>query len=116
MPYQEVLDELVGAAGARGALLLDSAGEVVVEGGARDLRHRLIGAYQGLALAAARRTLERHGGGSIEYILCRYGEESVILRPLKDGYYLVLSLPAAGRVGEGLHHSGRAQERLNREL
>lgn len=116
MPYQQVLDELVVAVDAHGALLLDSEGEVVVEGGGRDPRHRLVGAYQGLALAAARRTLARHGGGSIEYILCRYAQEAVILRPLKDGYYLVLALPAAGRVGEGLHRSGRAQERLNREL
>ncbi|HUG54993.1 MAG TPA: roadblock/LC7 domain-containing protein [Vicinamibacteria bacterium] len=116
MPYQRLVDDLVDAVEAHGALLLDSEGEVVVAGGVRDVRHRLIGAYQGLALAAARRTFERHGGGSIEYIMCRYTEQTVILRPLKDGYYLVLSLSSAGRVGEGLHHSGRAQELLNREL
>ena len=40
----------------------------------------------------------------------------MILRPLKDGYYLVLSLPDHGRVGLGVHESARAQERLNREL
>ena len=116
MPYQRLLDELVRTVDAQAALLLDSEGEVVVQGGARDFRHRLIGAYQGLGLAAVRRALGRHGGGTIEYILCRYAQAHVILRPLKDGYYLVLSMGTDGRVGEGLHHSGRAQESLNREL
>jgi predicted regulator of Ras-like GTPase activity (Roadblock/LC7/MglB family) len=116
MPYQRLLDELVHSMDAHGALLLDSEGEVVAEGGVRDRRHRLIGAYQGLALAAARRTLERHGGGAIDYILCQYTEAIIIMRPLKDGYYLILSLPPDGRVGEGLHRSGRTRESLDREL
>ena len=48
---------------------------------------------------------------------CRNGTAGVVvLRPLKDGYYLVLSLPPDGRLAEGIHHSERAQERLNREL
>jgi predicted regulator of Ras-like GTPase activity (Roadblock/LC7/MglB family) len=115
MPYQRLLDELVRTVQAGGALLLDADGEVVVEGGGRDDRLRLIGAYQGLALGAVRRTVARQGGGAIEYVLCRYAAATVIVRPLKDGYYLVLSVPAGGRVGEGLHHSGRTQEDLNRE-
>ena len=116
MPYQRVLDDLVSAVDASGALLLDAEGEVVVEGGARDDRHRLIGAYKGLALATVRKTVHRHGGGDIAYLLYRYTDGVVILRPLKDGYYLVLSLPVGGRVGEALHRSGRAQESFNREL
>ena len=39
-----------------------------------------------------------------------------ILRPLKDGYYLVLSMPLGGRVAEGLHRSELTQHRLDREL
>ena len=116
MPYQRLLDDLVRAVDASGALLLDAEGEIVVEGGARDYRHRLIGAYKGLALAMVRKMVARHGGGDIAYLLYRYTDGIVILRPLKDGYYLVLSLPVGGRVGEGLHHSQRAQENLNREL
>ncbi|SRR5712691_669600 len=116
MSYQHVLDDLVRAVDASGALLLDAEGEVVMEGGARDERHRLIGAYQGLALEAIRKTVDRHGGGDIAYLLYRYTDGVVILRPLKDGYYLVLALPVDGRVGEGLHHSRCAQENLNREL
>jgi hypothetical protein len=101
---------------ADAALLLDAEGEVAFQSGARDERHRLIGAYQGIGLTAARRTLARHRAGGIRYMVCRYAQGIVILRPLKDGYYLVLSLPVDGRVAEGIHHSERIQEKLDREL
>jgi hypothetical protein len=117
MPYQRILDELIRSVGGHAALLLDAEGEVAIQAGSRDERHRLVGAYQGIGLATARRTLSRYGlADPIRYMLCRYATAAVILRPLKDGYYLVLSMPADGPVGEGIHHSARTQERLNGEL
>ncbi|MBI3932862.1 MAG: roadblock/LC7 domain-containing protein [Acidobacteria bacterium] len=114
MPYQSILDELVRSVdGAQGALLLDALGEVVVESGARDERHRLIGAYQGIALASARKTSARYEVGDVHYILCRYAWGHVILRPLKDGYYLVVSLAPEANVGEGVHRSALTQERMD---
>ena len=51
MPYLSLLQGLVGSVdGALGALLMDATGEVVVEAGNGEERHRLIGAYQGIAL------------------------------------------------------------------
>jgi hypothetical protein len=38
------------------------------------------------------------------------------VRPLKDGYYLVVSLGLDADVARGLHHSAAVQERLNAEL
>ena len=117
MPYQRILDELLKSVGGHAALLLDAYGEVVVEAGAKDMRHRLIGAYQGIGLATARKTMAKHGGtGPIRYMLCRYVAGVVILRPLKDGYYLVLSMPVDGRVAEGIHRSELTQDKLNQEL
>jgi len=114
---QSLLDGLVSSVhGALAALLLDSEGEVVIEAGARDPRHRLIGAYQGIALATARRTTTRYATGVIRYILCRYAWAHVVLRPLKDGYYLIVALAPDGNVGQGLHRSEMVQERLNSEL
>ena len=52
---------------SQAALLLDAQGEVVVEAGARDERHRLIGAYQGIGLAMAQRTTARHAAGRIDH-------------------------------------------------
>src|SRR5258706_3714973 len=106
MPYQSLLDGLVRSVdGAQGALLLDAMGEVVMESGARDYRHRLIGAYQGIALAAAERMRNRHAVGAIQYVLGCYANGHVILRPLKDGYYLVVSIGAEANVGQAVHRS-----------
>ena len=116
MPYQRLLDELVRHTGAEGALLLDSEGEVVVEAGAKDERHRLIGAYQGINQAAVRRSAHRNMAGSIHYVLYRYAGAAIVLRPLKDGYYLVLSLRPGPAVAVGVHRSAQVQERMNAEL
>jgi hypothetical protein len=117
MPYQRILDDLLRSVGGHAALLLDAEGEVAIQTGTRDERHRLIGAYQGIGLATARKTLAKYGGsGPIRYMLCRYTAGVVILRPLKDGYYLVLSMPVDGRVAEGIHRSELTQEKLNQEL
>lgn len=116
MPYQRILDDLLQTVAGHAALLLDAEGEVAFQSGSRDERLRLIGAYQGIGLATARKTLDRHGSGPIRYMVCRYASAIILLRPLRDGYYLMLSLPVDGRVAEGVHHSERTQERLNREL
>jgi predicted regulator of Ras-like GTPase activity (Roadblock/LC7/MglB family) len=117
VPYLAALERLLRAVrGAQAALLLDALGEVVVEAGARDDRHRLIGAYQGIGLAAAQRTMARYAGGGIRHILCRYTRGAVILRPLKDGYYLVVALGPEAGPAQGLWHSAHAQEELDAAL
>jgi hypothetical protein len=102
--------------GALGAVLLDSEGEVVVESGARDFRHRLIGAYQGIALTNVQKTLGSYAAGGIHFVLCRYAWGSVIMRPLRDGYYLILSLAPQVPIGPGLHESARTQVAMDAEL
>ena len=115
MPYQAMLDELVRSVPIiRAALLLDSEGEIVVQSGQKDDRGRLIGAYQGIAVATVRRSSARYG--SISYMLCRYTWGRVILRPLKDDYYFVLALPGDALPGQALFRSAAVQVRLNKEL
>ncbi len=102
--------------GAEGALLLDSEGEVVVQAGEGAFRHRLIGAYQGISLAVARRIGARHGMGSVESLVCRYSRAALVLRPLKDGYYFVLALTPAGHVADAVRRSESARRRIDQEL
>ena len=117
MPYQQILEDLVRSVrGAEGALLLDAEGEVVVQAGSRDFRHRLIGAYQGIALQVARRIGRRHGAGEIASLTCRYAEASVVLRPLKDGYYFVLALRPDSLVPDAEWRSDDVRARIDREL
>lgn len=117
MPYRSLLEQLVGTVpGAQGAVLMDRDGEVVVEAGEDHGRHRLIGAYQAITLARLRNTAERSGTGAIRHVHSRYSDGHVILRPLKDGYYIVLSLARNARVGPALHRSADTQDRMNAEL
>jgi predicted regulator of Ras-like GTPase activity (Roadblock/LC7/MglB family) len=117
MVYRKILDELVAAvAGSDGALLLDANGEVIEGTGAADERLQLIAAYQGIALSSAQKTSARYDIGSIEYLLCRYKAGSVILRPLKEGFYLMLALGPEASVAQGLRHSDSARERLDAEM
>jgi predicted regulator of Ras-like GTPase activity (Roadblock/LC7/MglB family) len=117
MPYQQILENLVRSVrGAESALLLDSEGEVVVQAGSRDFRHRLIGAYQGIALQVARRIGRRHGAGEIASLTCRYAGASVVLRPLKDGYYFVLALRPGSPVADAEWRSERVRARIDEEL
>jgi predicted regulator of Ras-like GTPase activity (Roadblock/LC7/MglB family) len=117
VPYLVVLQKLLEAvAGAQAALLLDAQGEVVVEAGLRDDRHRLIAAYHGIALSTVQRTTERYPVGDLHLVACRYTWGSVILRPLKDGYYLIVSLLPAASLAAGVRHSAQAQQTLNAEI
>lgn len=112
-----ILDELVRSVpGAEGALLLDSEGEVVVQAGAGDYRHRLIGAYQGIALAIARRIGTRHGVGALESLTCRYSGAALVLRPLKDGYYFVLAIAPGGGLADAVRQSESTRRRIDQEL
>ena len=117
MPYKAILEDLVRSVDrVEGALLLDPTGELVTASGGVGVRHQLIGAYQGIVLAHAQRLALRHALGDVRYLLWRHGGGSVIVRPLKDGYFLVVSLPPEGDVARGVHRSAVVQERLNEEL
>lgn len=97
-------------------MLLDSTGEVVAEAGTGDERHRLIAIYQGIVLSAARRALRSLVTGEIDYLVSRYDAGTVIVRPLRDGYYVVVSLRPGSDVRSGLRRSETAQDRMNEAM
>ena len=117
MLYVPVLKDLLASVrGADAALLLDSEGEVVVEAGDKQWRHRLIGAYEGISLGIIKKIVERHRMGSIDYIVRRHATGSVILRPLKDGYFLIVSLGPEAPLAQAVHRSAAAKVSLDADL
>ena len=117
MPFQALLDRLVGSVeGAQGAVMMDASGEVVFEAGDGDERHRLIGAYQGIALMRLKSADGRCEIGGVRHVYCRYSDGHVILWPLNAGYYLVMSLAPGANVGQALFRSAETRERLDAEL
>ena len=89
---------------------------MVVEAGARDERHRLIAMYHGIVLSAARRAFRPNSAGQIDYLLSRYDGGTVIVRPVNDGYYVVVALRPGSDVGSSLLRSAAAQDRMNEEI
>jgi predicted regulator of Ras-like GTPase activity (Roadblock/LC7/MglB family) len=117
VPYAAILEGLIRSIDrVEGALMLDGTGELVVAAGSAEVRHRLIGAYQGIVLSQVQRMALRHALGGVRYMLWRHGGGTVIVRPLKDGYYLVVSVGSGGDVPRGLHRSADVQARLNEAL
>jgi predicted regulator of Ras-like GTPase activity (Roadblock/LC7/MglB family) len=117
MPYRLILETLLAAVpGSRAALLLDAQGEVVVGAGAVDERHRLIGAYQGIALGMASRTAARFDAGAVESLSWRHEGGSVLLVTLRDDYYLVLSLGPQAILALARRRCGEARASLNLEI
>jgi len=88
----------------------------VAEAGTPDERHRLIAIYQGIVLSAARRALPSVVTGEIDHLVSRYDQGIVILRPLRDEYYMVLSLQPGSDVPGGLRRSADAQARMNEAI
>ena len=117
MPYRQILEDLVRSVErVEGALLVDATGELVIASAGIGVRHQLIGAYQGIVLAQAQRLAARHALGEVRYLLWRHRGGSVIVRPLKDGYFLVVNVAPEGDVARGLFRSAAVQARLNEEL
>jgi predicted regulator of Ras-like GTPase activity (Roadblock/LC7/MglB family) len=117
VPYRRILEELLSRVkGATSALLLDAQGELVVGAGSLDERQRLIGAYAGISLGMALRGVEHQEAGRIRQLLWRHERGSVVLCPLKDGYYLVLSLGPHALLAAGVHHAEEAHRRLDEEI
>lgn len=117
MDCQSLLNDLCRAiSGAHGALMLDAGGEVVVGSDASDERLRLIGAYQGIALATAHKTAEHYAGGAIDCLVARHTAGTVVSRPLKDGYYLIIALAPEASVALAEYRSTQVRELLNAEI
>jgi predicted regulator of Ras-like GTPase activity (Roadblock/LC7/MglB family) len=117
VPYKRILETLrAGVDGARTALLLDSQGELVVGVGALGERERLVGAYSGITLGMVLRSTERNRSGQIDHILWRHEQGSVVICPLKDGYYLALFLGPEALVAAGVRRAQEARAPLDEEI
>jgi predicted regulator of Ras-like GTPase activity (Roadblock/LC7/MglB family) len=117
LPYYRILEEMrTKVKGARAALLLDSQGELVVGAGQLGEKERLIGAYAGITLGMALRGGERHEAGRIDHLVWRHQNGSVVICPLKDGYYLAVFLGPDAIVAAGVQRAKEARLPLDEEI
>lgn len=116
-PYLTLLKQLLESVdGALAAGFADYEGETVeLAGSLEDYPHRLHLAYQGIVL----HKLQQAHNASAETpsrisLTCQ--KRSVVIQPLKSGYYLVLTLARGASLHRAEWHLERTAQELNPDL
>ena len=85
MVFEEILEAIWSNQGVEGVVFLDSEGEAISSFGFQDQETlRLLGAYQGIVLAAAGRL----GLSADRTVITLGGQRSILTQHLKDGYFI----------------------------
>jgi hypothetical protein len=117
MPYQSILKTLLeNIDGAVGAGFVDYDGEVVqLTGQFEDFAHRIHLAYQGIFLENLKSFHEQHLGPPLS-VVCVYQNLTLVIKPLKSGYFLVLTLAHGKQLAKALRAAEEAAAHLNLDL
>ena len=117
MSYTDILKHLLDKTeGAIGVGFVAHDGEAVqIEGQLEDYAHRLHLAYQGILLQALGQ-IQKIPQKGVRYVLAVHENYAVVLKPLADGYFLVLTLKHRKHLHQALRHLEEAAQILNQEL
>ncbi|MBI5562368.1 MAG: hypothetical protein HY894_05900 [Deltaproteobacteria bacterium] len=125
MPFIKILQELTEKTGATGAAMLDWEGEIVAAHSASDgVELDLIGAHHGIILDIIKEAALHHKDGrdertslSVTSVLISTGSLRLVISTLKDGYYLVVTMPRPGGLaGRTIYESKKAAAMLEAEM
>ncbi len=118
MPFKSRLNKLLdGVPGALGAIIIDWEGEAVDQAariGEYDIK--LLGAHKGIILNLLRQMLARIDGGELEELIIRTDRSKILLAPLNQEYFLVLSLGAESIAAQGTYQLRCCIEALRSEF
>jgi hypothetical protein len=117
MPYQTILKTLLESVeGALGVGFVDYEGESIqFSGHFEEYAHRVHLACQGIFLQNLNR-IHRHYLDPPSSLVCVYQELTLVIKPLKSGYYLVLTLAHRKQLPKALRVTEEAAAQLNRDL
>ncbi len=118
MPFKGILKELCDRAGANGAIMLDWEGEAV-DSFATDESIELaaIGAHKGIILNLLKEATERVDNSAlVDTISISTQKVQIAITILKDGYYVLLTMPNAGNLGRALFETKRSAKKLLAEM
>ena len=117
MPYQSILKSLLESIdGAVGAGFVDYDGETVqLAGQFEDFAHRVHLAYQGIFLESLKSFHEEPLGAPLS-LVCVYQNLTLVIKPLKSGYFLVLTLTHRKQLAKALRATEEAAAQLNLDL
>lgn len=115
MPFKRILESLTKATGGKGAVMLNSDGEVVAscsESASIDIE--LIGAHYGIILDAVRDAAHRIDGSAVEAVSITTSIYRLAIYPIKDDHYVMVMLDKArpfGKLSMELKKSARMIEK-----
>ena len=117
MFYRDILRRLLhNIENATGAGLVAQDGEAVqLEGQIDDFTHRLHLAYQGILLQVLS-DIHKGPKANLRLVLSIHQDYTVAVKPLADGYFLVLTLKGRKNAQKALRYLEQAAGELNQEL
>ncbi|MBI5491965.1 MAG: roadblock/LC7 domain-containing protein [Deltaproteobacteria bacterium] len=117
MQFNFILEDLTKKAGARGAIMLDSDGEIVASHSETpSLDIDLIGAHHGIVLDIIKDASTRSSLTGVKTVSITTDRSRLAISTLKEGYYLLLAMARSTPMGKALFESRMAVERLEEEM
>ena len=122
MPFKAILKELTTRAHASGAIMLDFEGEAVDQYSAAadhaaDHELSAVGAHKGIILNMVRELAGRMTAtGEVNSICLSTSTSRLAIVPLKEGYYIIVTLDRHEPVGRVLFECKRAIKRFEEEM
>ena len=118
MPFKEILRDLAVRAHANGAMMLDWEGEAVdFYSTANDHDLNAIGAHKGIILNLVKEMVGRvKDSDALSTIGISTDSSKLAIVPLKDGYYLILTVDKAEPLGRVFFECRKAMRRIEKEM
>jgi predicted regulator of Ras-like GTPase activity (Roadblock/LC7/MglB family) len=118
MAFQGPLGRLLaGVPGAQGAILADWEGEAVDQAGLLDdYDLKVIGAHKGVILHSLRKVVARLGDDRLREIVITTSCSQMLVLPVTDEYYLVVTLDRSAALGRALFEARRCAHLLQKEI
>ncbi|MDO8427366.1 MAG: roadblock/LC7 domain-containing protein [Deltaproteobacteria bacterium] len=117
MSFDLILKELTKNAGAKGAVMLDSDGEIVAShADSPSLEIDLIGAHHGIVLDIIKDATSRSAFSGVRSVAISTVKSRLAISTLKEGYYLLVAMGRSAPMGKALFESRRAVERIEEEM
>jgi len=118
MPFTSILKELAARSGATGAVMLDWEGEIVASyAGIEGLELDLIGAHHGIILDIIKDAVNKdEGSGGVKTVFITTNANRLAITSLKEGYYIVLTIPKTRLGSRAVYESKKAVARIEEEM
>ena len=118
MSFKTLLTQLVESVpGAQGAIIADWDGEAVDPVALiDDYELKIIGAHKGIILHNMRDVVTRLGDDRLSEIIITTAQAQMLILPVTNDYFLVLTLDRSDSLGRALFEARRCIQALQREI